>query len=171
MFPNQRFGEVCWHNRESGVQSTLFCIFDHCYFISSPNKLKICRTIKQLYIHNIMPKHKNNALQKKFYNQFKKGTFSVECAPCTGHTRHEHGVHLTSQKKLACMHCIMFMWYPMYSRHLLTASPLLSPSNYPLSLHSKKNLMIIKHSMKPVQYAEIHALLYKYNVPLSTQQT
>jgi len=31
--------------------------------------------------------------------------------------------------------------------------------------------MIIKHSMKPVQYAEIHALLYKYNVPLSTQQT
>jgi len=28
-----------------------------------------------------MPKHKNNALQKKFYNQFKKGTFSVECAP------------------------------------------------------------------------------------------
>jgi len=29
-----------------------FCIFDHCYFISSPNKLKICHTIKQLYIHN-----------------------------------------------------------------------------------------------------------------------
>jgi len=66
---------------EDGVQSTLFCIFDHCYFVSSPNKLKICHTVKQLYIHNIMPKHENNALQKKFYHQFKKSTFSVECAP------------------------------------------------------------------------------------------
>jgi len=51
-----------------------FCIFNHSYFISSPNKLKICHT-KHLYIHNIMPKHENNAFQKKFYNQFKKGTF------------------------------------------------------------------------------------------------
>jgi len=47
-------------------------------------QVKICHTIKQLCIHNIMPKHENNALQKKFYNQFKKGTFSVECAPCLG---------------------------------------------------------------------------------------
>ena len=69
---------------EGGVQSTLFCIFNHCYFISSLNKLKICHTIKQLYIHNIMPKHENNDLQKNFYNRFKKGTFSVECAPCLG---------------------------------------------------------------------------------------
>jgi len=98
---------------EGWVESTLFCIFNHYYFISSPNKLKICHTIKQLSIHNIMPKHENNILQKKFYNQFKKGTFSVECAPCTGHTRHEHGVHQTGQKKLGCMHCIMLMWYPM----------------------------------------------------------
>ena len=51
---------------EGGIQSTLFCIFNHCYFISSPNKLKFCHTIKQLYIHNIMPKHENNALQKNF---------------------------------------------------------------------------------------------------------
>jgi len=28
--------------------------------------------------------------------------------------------------------------------------------------------MITKYSMKPIQYAEIHALQYKYNVPLST---
>jgi len=27
-------------------------------------------------------------------------------------------------------------------------------------------LMITKYSMKPMQYAEIHALPYKYNVPL-----
>jgi len=32
-----------------------------------------------------MPKHENNALQKKFYNQFEKGTFSVECVPCMGY--------------------------------------------------------------------------------------
>jgi len=147
---------------EGGVRSKLFCIFNRCYFISSTNKLKICHTIKQLYIQNIMPKHENNALQKNFYNQFKKG------APCVGHTRHEHGVHLTGQKKLSCMHCTMFMWYPMQSRHLLTASPLFPHSNYPLSLHGKTNLMITKYSTKPMQYAEIHALPYKYNVPPST---
>jgi len=28
--------------------------------------------------------------------------------------------------------------------------------------------MITKYSMKPMQYAEIHTLPYKYNVPLST---
>jgi len=28
--------------------------------------------------------------------------------------------------------------------------------------------MITKHSMKPMQYVEIHALPYKYNVSLST---
>jgi len=28
--------------------------------------------------------------------------------------------------------------------------------------------MITKNSMKPMQYVEIHALPYKYNVPLST---
>jgi len=28
--------------------------------------------------------------------------------------------------------------------------------------------MITKHSVKPIQYAEIHALPYKYNVPLRT---
>jgi len=33
---------------------------------------------------------------------------------------------------------------------------------------AKQICMITKHSMKPMQYAEIHALLYKYNVPLST---
>ena len=64
---------------EGGVQPTFFCFFNHCYFNSSPNKLKICQTVKQLYIYNIMPKHENNALQKKIYNQFEKGTFSVSC--------------------------------------------------------------------------------------------
>jgi len=28
--------------------------------------------------------------------------------------------------------------------------------------------MITKHQMKPMQYVEIHALPYKYNVPKST---
>jgi len=32
----------------------------------------------------------------------------------------------------------------------------------------KTNLHITKHQMKPMQYAEIYVLLYKYNVPLST---
>ena len=50
---------------EGAVQSTLFCIFNHCHFISSPSKLKICHTIKKLYVHNIMPKHENDVLQKK----------------------------------------------------------------------------------------------------------
>jgi len=61
---------------EDGVQSTLFCIFNHCYFISTPNKLKIWHPIKQLLIHNIMAKHENNALQKKkLYSQLKKVLF------------------------------------------------------------------------------------------------
>jgi len=55
-------------------------------FNSSPNKLNklnFCHTIKQLFIHNSMPKYSDNALQKKFCNQFEKGTFSVECALIT----------------------------------------------------------------------------------------
>jgi len=47
-----------------------------------------------------MPKHENNAHLKQFCNQLKKGTFSVECAPRMECTRHEHGVHLTGQKKV-----------------------------------------------------------------------
>jgi len=31
---------------------------------------------------------------------------------------------------------------------------------------AKQIYMITKHSMKPMQYAEINALLCKYNVPL-----
>jgi len=31
-----------------------------------------------------MSKHENNALQKEFYNYFKKGTLSVECARLWG---------------------------------------------------------------------------------------
>ena len=121
---------------EGGVKSTLFCILNHCYFISSPNKFKICHTIKQLYIHNIMPKHENNALQKKIYDQFKKGTFSVECAPCMGRTRHERGVHLIGQWKvgLHALHNVHVI------SHVTYASPLFSHSNYPLSLHGKTNL-------------------------------
>jgi len=60
---------------EGEVQMTLFCIFNHCYFISSPNKLKICHTIKQLYIHNTMPKHENTALHKNFTINFKRVLF------------------------------------------------------------------------------------------------
>ena len=57
-----------------------------------------------LYIHNIMPKHGSNALQKKICNQFKKGNFSVKCSPSMGHTRYGHGVHLTGQKSwIACI--------------------------------------------------------------------
>ena len=52
--------------REGGVQSTLFCNFNHCSFVSSPNKLKICHTTKQLYIHNITLNHENNAFQKQY---------------------------------------------------------------------------------------------------------
>jgi len=63
---------------KGGVQSTLSYIFKDCYFISSPNKLKICHTIKQLCIHNIMTKHENNAIQKKICNQFKKSTLRVK---------------------------------------------------------------------------------------------
>ena len=74
-----------------------FCILNHCSFISSPNKLKFCHTINQLYIQNIMPKHENNAIQKKMYNQFKKDIFFVECAQFMVHTRHEHEVHLTGE--------------------------------------------------------------------------
>jgi len=48
---------IILHIGEGGVQSTLFSIFNQCYLISSPNKLKMCHTIKQLYIRNIMPKH------------------------------------------------------------------------------------------------------------------
>jgi len=33
---------------------------------------------------------------------------------------------------------------------------------------AKQICMIAKHYMKPMQYAEIDALPYKYNVPLST---
>jgi len=73
------------------------------YFKSK--QAQICHTIKQLYIHNIMSKHENNAFQKKFYNQFQKSTFSVECAPCMGHT-------WSVNQKLGYMHCIMFRWYP-----------------------------------------------------------
>jgi len=69
---------------EGGVQSTLFFVFNHSYFISSPNKLKICHTIKQHYTQDITPKHENCDIQKKFYNQFKKGIFTVECAPGMG---------------------------------------------------------------------------------------
>jgi len=33
---------------------------------------------------------------------------------------------------------------------------------------TKQIFMITKHQMKPMQYAEIHASPYKYNVPVST---
>ena len=150
---------------EGRVQLTLFCSFYHCYFISSPNNLKICHTIKQLYIHNIMPNHECNTLHKKFYNQFKKGTFLSSVAHALDMSM---GCTWPVNKKLGCIHCIMFTWYPLNTRHLLTAFPLLSHYNYPLSLHGKTDCMITKHSVKPIQYAEIHALPYKYNVPLRT---
>jgi len=33
---------------------------------------------------------------------------------------------------------------------------------------AKQICMITKYKMKPMRYADIHALPYKYNVPLST---
>jgi len=36
---------------------------------------------------------------------------------------------------------------------------------------AKHIFMITKHSIKPMQYAKIHALPYNFKVPLSTQQT
>ena len=117
-FCSNKFVQFCFHWNslmllqnwvgEGGVQSTLFCIFSDCYFISSSNKLKLCHTIKQLYVNNIMPKHGNNAFQKKNYNQFKTGTFSVECAPCMGTLSMSMGYTWPVNKKLGCMHCIMF---------------------------------------------------------------
>jgi len=57
---------------EGGVQSALFYIFNHCYFVSSPNKLKICHTMKKLYIHNIMPNMKTKPIRKSFTISLKK---------------------------------------------------------------------------------------------------
>jgi len=69
--------------------------------------LKIGHTIRQLYIQNMIPKHENNALQKKFCNQFKKGCFSVECAPGMGTLDMSMVYTWPVNKKLGCMHCIM----------------------------------------------------------------
>jgi len=72
--------------------------------MSSPNKLKICHTIKQLYADNTMPKHENNALQKKCNHQLKKVLFLSTRA---------WGTLDWSIKSLDWMHCIMFTWYPL----------------------------------------------------------
>ena len=55
------------------------------YFMS--NQAQTLSHNKTFHIHNITPKHENNALQKKIYNQFKKGTFLLS-AP-------RHVAHLT----------------------------------------------------------------------------
>jgi len=148
---------------EGGVQSTLFCIFTHCYFISCPNKLKICHTMKQLYINNIMAKRENNALQKKFYNQFKKGTF-LSSVPHAWYTL-DMSMRCTSpvNKKLGCMHCIIITWYPMENTHLLTAFLLFSHSNYLLSLHGKTNFLWLTN-IKWNQCSMLKFMLYHTNI-------
>jgi len=49
----------------------------------------------------------------------------------------------------------------MSNRHLLTAFPLFSHSNYPLSLHGKTNLYGYQTLNETNAAAEIPALLYK----------
>jgi len=129
--PSPRYCARIFWEVEGGVQSTLFYIFNHCYFISSPSKLKSCHKIKQPYIHNTMPKHENNAFQKTFQNQLKMVYFSVESAPCLGH--------------MHCMHCIIFTWYPIQNRHLLTASPLFSHLITHYHCMAKHICLITKH--------------------------
>jgi len=51
---------------------------------------------------------------------------------------------------------------------LLTASPLFSHSNYPLSLHGKTNLYDYQTLNENNAVCWNHALPYKDNVPLST---
>jgi len=48
-------------------------------------------------------------------------------------------------------------WLPRHFFHILITHYLCM---------AKQICMITKHQMKPMQYAEIHALSYKYNVPL-----
>jgi len=68
--------------REGGVQSTFFCIFNHCYFISSPNKLKIClcHTIRQLYsIYKISCKNIKTHSRKNFTTDLNRYIFCRIC--------------------------------------------------------------------------------------------
>ena len=127
---SQNFPRFCTKQYvgECGLQSTLFCIFNHSYFISSPNKLKICHTMKQLlkichtmkqllhtmkqlYIHNIMPKHESNVLQKNFTTNLKRVLFCWMCTmPGVHSTWALGGYTWPFNKKLGS---ITFTWYPM----------------------------------------------------------
>jgi len=40
-----KYGQITWRRRKVGYSRYFFCIFNHCYFIASPNKLKIRHTI------------------------------------------------------------------------------------------------------------------------------
>jgi len=55
-----------------------------------------------------MSKHENNVLQKILYNKFEKGTFFVECAHAWGTLDMSMGYKRPVNKKLGCMHCMMF---------------------------------------------------------------
>ena len=62
---------------EGGVQSTLFLHFQPLpLYFKSKQAQNLSHNKATLYsLHNIMPKHENNVLQKKFYNQFEKSSF------------------------------------------------------------------------------------------------
>jgi len=60
---------------EGGVQSTLFYIFNYCYFISSPNKLKFCHKIKKLCIHISCQNMKTTPSRKKIAINLKRVLF------------------------------------------------------------------------------------------------
>jgi len=96
-------------------------------------------------------------------------TFYVEEPRRTQHTLDmSMGYTWPINKKLGSMHYIMFTWYPMWNRHLLTTSPLFSRSNYTLSLHGKKKLYDYQTLSETNALCWNSCLPYKYNVPLST---
>jgi len=83
---------------EGGVQSTLFFAFSTTltlFQIQASSKF-VTQYSKSMYTISCQ-NMKATLFRKNFTINLRNGAFSVECAPCLGHTRHEHGVHLTGQ--------------------------------------------------------------------------
>jgi len=62
--------------------------------------------MKQLYMHNIMPKHENNVLQKNFTINFKRLLFLSNVPHAWGTLDMSMGYTWPVNKKLVSMHCI-----------------------------------------------------------------
>ena len=65
-------GQLCNHSftqtvGKVGYSRHFFAFSTTATLFQVQTSSKICHTIKQLCIHNVMPKHENNALQKKIY--------------------------------------------------------------------------------------------------------